>query len=125
MLPSRNSVLAHPPLQSLEDLRPLPRRGLSSHRLSNKRRRRWTLVHLWVHPSEEDGQEAGGTGGSADIERRASVGVGRLFLAVLEERSLARIRAEDLIAYRFLRSLRGNGTGADDLVFRQGLIETR
>jgi hypothetical protein len=73
--------------------------------------RRLTLVHLWVHPSEEDGQEAGGTSGSADIERRVRVGVSRLFLAVLEKRSLAGIRAEDLIAHRFLWFLRGNRTG--------------
>ena len=74
--------------------------------------------------SEEEGQKVAGTGWSADIERRASVLVGRPFLAVLEERFLAGIRAGDLIAHRVLRALLGDRTGANDLVFRQG-IETR
>lgn len=42
-------------------------------------------VRFWNGASEEEGQEVGGTGWSADIESRASVGVGRRALAVIEE----------------------------------------
>jgi hypothetical protein len=56
------------------------------------------LVHGWVGAGEEEGQETGGTGWSADIDSRASLVVGRRAVAVLEERFLAGIRAGDLIA---------------------------
>src|SRR5258708_24618295 len=82
-------------------------------------------VLVWDGASEEERQKVGGTGWSADKQRRASVGVGRRALAVIEERLLAGIRADNLVAHRVRRLLRGDRTGADDLVFRQGLIETR
>jgi hypothetical protein len=47
--------------------------------------RREAPVRGWDGASEEEGQKVGGTGWSADIERRASVLVGCLILAVLEE----------------------------------------
>jgi hypothetical protein len=87
---------------------------------------RWGAHVLgWDGASEEEGQKVGGTGWSADIERRASVGVGRRALAVIEERLLTGIRADDLIAHWARRVLLGDRTGADGLIFRQGLIETR
>jgi len=55
------------------------------------------LVRVWVHASQEDRQKATDAAWSADIERRASVRVGRRALAVREERFLAWIRAADLI----------------------------
>jgi len=57
--------------------------------------RREAPVRGWDRAGEEEGQKVAGPGRSADIERRASLGVGRLFLAVLEERLLAGIRADD------------------------------
>ena len=87
--------------------------------------RRKAPVRGWDGASEETAQKIESTGWSADKERRASHVVGGRGPAVIEERLLAGERAGDLIAQRVRRALLADRTGADDLVFRQGLIETR
>src|SRR6266404_3863559 len=86
--------------------------------LSFGRRSLEALVRWWCWlASEEGGKKVAGTGWRADIERRASVIVGRRALAVLEERWLAGEGAGDLIADRVRLALLDDRTGADDLVF--------
>src|SRR5271166_588941 len=74
---------------------------------------------------EQGGQRRGRAGRGSDIDRRSRVHVGRLALAILEERLVARIRPEDLIALSAARTGRRDRAGADDLALRHGLVEAR